>query len=92
MELPEYSDDVPMENVQHQWAGEPSLSEQPQDIDMAIDPRLYDGTFVPWGPGSSQYAAGNVVNQQPPSQEQFDLSEPSTTSENEGIWSEEEAK
>lgn len=82
MEPPEYSDDVPMENVQYQWAGEP------QDLDMAIDPRLYGETFVP----SSQYAAGNGVNRQPPSQEQFDVSEPSTTSENEGIWSEEEAK
>jgi hypothetical protein len=98
MEDHEYPDDDPMENVQYQWSGGPSLAEQPQDIDMAIDPRLYGDAFVPWGPEPSQHAPGNVhvpsflANHQPPFQEQFDLSEPSTTSENEGIWSEEEAK
>jgi hypothetical protein len=101
MEYHDYPEDVPMENVQYQWPGEPSVAEQPQDINMAIDPRLCGDALGPWDNEPLSYARENVpyapengppllANQQLPFQEHLDFSEPFSNPENEGIFSDEE--
>lgn len=94
MEYQENPEEVPMDDVQYQWSEDPSMAEQPQDIDMAIDPRLYGDAFVPWVDEPLQYTPPTVppplVNHHPMFQEPFDFEETFSNSENEGIWSDEE--